>query len=317
MQKLILRHFNDLENTNLALEVKAFRTASPDNEAYYQQLKSIWDAASETNRLRGLDQKASVKNFKSKLQIHKQEMIPANSFSWLKYAAVIFLVAMVSLWIYLKENAVNYIEKETFGQIDSVALSDGSRIMLGKNSVIRYPEKFVAGKREIALLKGEAFFEVNKDAQRPFVIGIGPSTVTVLGTSFNISYSSSKIDVAVSTGRVTFAPNKASSSSILVAGEALSYHIRENSIERLSGINANSWYTNELYFVDMPLVEVCKELSQHFKVDIRLEEHKRSMKKFNANFKGSSLSEILEVLNATYKMKITTSGDTIIIRTIQ
>ena len=67
-----------------------------------------------------------------------------------------------------------------------VALNDGSRVTLNNNAELRYPEKFRGDKREV-LLSGEAFFEVERNPEKPFTINIEDmAIVEVLGTSFNI-----------------------------------------------------------------------------------------------------------------------------------
>ncbi len=67
-----------------------------------------------------------------------------------------------------------------------LSLSDGSRVWLNAASSITYPGTFGDGRREVTL-QGEAYFEVVKDAARPFVVNTETQQVTVLGTSFNIN----------------------------------------------------------------------------------------------------------------------------------
>lgn len=65
-------------------------------------------------------------------------------------------------------------------------LSDGTRIWMNAESLLRYPTSFIGEKREV-FLEGEAFFEVAKDAKHPFIVHTNRHSVEVLGTSFNIS----------------------------------------------------------------------------------------------------------------------------------
>jgi ferric-dicitrate binding protein FerR (iron transport regulator) len=93
--------------------------------------------------------------------------------------------------------------------IRRVMMQDGTVISLKPNSSIEYPEQFAEHERRIEL-KGEAFFDVTKDKNRPFIISTSDLTVKVLGTSFNVSaYEGAKeISVAVKTGRVSVAKSK-------------------------------------------------------------------------------------------------------------
>lgn len=66
-----------------------------------------------------------------------------------------------------------------------LTLSDGTRVWLNSETSIRYPVAF-AGKERRVFVQGEAYFEVTKDVKKPFIVQFMSSTVTVLGTSFNV-----------------------------------------------------------------------------------------------------------------------------------
>jgi transmembrane sensor len=84
-----------------------------------------------------------------------------------------------------------------------IQLADGSNITLQPGSSIEYPKHFLREKREVKLI-GEAFFQVAKDANRPFYVYAGKIVTHVLGTSFNVKQNAKTGDyeVAVRTGRV-------------------------------------------------------------------------------------------------------------------
>lgn len=312
---MILKHLNEPENEILAVEVNHLRTLSEENEVYFQQTKRIWDSAAETKRLQGIDVQKSVRNFRSRLD-EAAYVEPKRIFSWSRVAAAAVLVLTVGFWIYSQKTTVNYIVKTTNSEIDSLLLTDGSKIILAANSTIRYPEKFTDELRPLDLLKGKAFFLIASDPKRPFEVAIGHSSVKVLGTSFNINYSATNINLSVKTGKVMFSPNRASKPSILGAGEAVNYRYTENKIELKKDENASAWFTRELRFVDMPLDEVCKQLSEYYGVNIVLHDRKLTVKKFNANFKNTSLEEALTALKETYSIKIKRQDQKIIIKSL-
>ena len=82
-------------------------------------------------------------------------------------------------------------------------LPDSTFVSLNADSKISYPAKFSASKREV-YLEGEAFFDVKRDVNRPFLIYANGSTTEVLGTSFNVNaYPSENIvEISVVTGKV-------------------------------------------------------------------------------------------------------------------
>jgi transmembrane sensor len=90
-----------------------------------------------------------------------------------------------------------------------IEMEEGSIITLQPGSTIHYPAHFLADKREI-VLEGEAFFEVSKNANRPFFV-YNKNTVThVLGTSFNnkLNRETGQVEVSVRSGRVEVYENK-------------------------------------------------------------------------------------------------------------
>ncbi len=100
------------------------------------------------------------------------------------------------------------------GKPQSLTLEDGSKVILGKESSIRYPVKFDAHLRQV-YLEGEAFFEVRRDEKKPFMVYSGGLVTRVLGTSFNIRSlpSTGKIEVEVVSGSVSVYENKKGKSS--------------------------------------------------------------------------------------------------------
>lgn len=309
-QDTILKHFNAPEDSLLAQQVEEGRKLSADNEKTFQETKTIWENAAATKRLHQLNHKLAVQRFGALLQ--KGTAAGKPNFGWFRAAAAIVLVGLAGWFFYPQEQKATDLVKETHQQIDSVLLSDGTKVILAANSRVHYPAT-ADRLRKITLDKGQAFFKVHRDTSRPFQVNIGQSKVSVLGTSFNINYSPAEIRLAVKTGKVMFSPNAISSPAVLVAGQALSYDLKQQNIKWENPSNATSWMTKELEFVDMPLEEVCRQLNDYYHVDIRVRDHKRSAKKFNARFSNSSLEEIFNVLKQTYKIRIDSTDKSITI----
>jgi len=86
------------------------------------------------------------------------------------------------------------------GQIEVIALKDGSTIHLGPDSALALRDD--AGERSVKLLAGKAWFNVIHDPKRPFTVSAGHVTTTDLGTAFEVSHQSSGTGIAVAQGRV-------------------------------------------------------------------------------------------------------------------
>jgi transmembrane sensor len=139
-----------------------------------------------------------------------------NYFKVLRYAASLLMLAVAGIWVLsryvapqkntnLQEaSADDLITLANAGTtIEKLTLYDGSVVSLEPGSEIRYPAKFDS-KREV-YLSGEAFFQVSKDAARPFLVYTNEVTTKVLGTSFRIKayHQEKEIVVAVKTGKVS------------------------------------------------------------------------------------------------------------------
>lgn len=140
-------------------------------------------------------------------------------FSWLKVAASVCML-MIAGWQGVEyfstdesdssdgqvASADNYMIERVNESVDTLLLSlpDKSSVLLAQNSVIRYPRQFGAHDRSV-FLKGTAFFEVTKDAQKPFYVNVGKIVAKVLGTSFEISTDPSygHVKVIVKSGAVS------------------------------------------------------------------------------------------------------------------
>jgi ferric-dicitrate binding protein FerR (iron transport regulator) len=100
------------------------------------------------------------------------------------------------------------VEKQNAKGVKStITLPEGSKIWLNADSKLSYPVAFNDKTREV-YLRGEAFFDIRKNPDKPFIIHLANGTIHVLGTSFNVrAYDDEdKIETSVSTGKVAFIP---------------------------------------------------------------------------------------------------------------
>ncbi|WP_293312969.1 FecR family protein [Pedobacter sp. UBA5917] len=311
---LIVRYLNNPQDESLHAEITSYRAESPENELHFKEVERIWQLTSRASRLDLLPVKDAEKNFRISLKAISSR--PLSITKWLTGIAAGILIAGGGLIFYNAKTRAELVTVKTgVAQVDTILLVDGSKIILAENSIVKYPNKFVENTRDVSLDKGRAFFLISKDPKHPFRVNMGESRVSVLGTSFNLIFSRSNIDLDVKTGRVMFLPYKGAVSSILTAGQGLSYNINQKQFLARLSQNSDSWITKELIFVDTPLEEVCKQLSDCYGVDIAFDPGKRINKKFNATFKHEDLEDILKVLQQTYDIKIQKKGTQLVLKT--
>ena len=246
---------------------------------------------------------------------------------WFRVAASVVILISVGIGYYFNHNSPddievivnnNYITKEaTWGQKLKITLPDGSIVNLNSGSKILFPEKFTDSIREVNL-EGEAFFDVVKNDNKPFIIISSKLTTTVLGTSFNIEAFPNKTDIKVTlaTGKVSIYAN--GKKTLLAPSEQAIFN-KENKeiITKIVDIQKYlEWKDGVLRFENATLREVIPKLEKWFNVIIEFENKSFSKCSFTGTFKNETLQTILESLtyikeDITYQF---VSGNKIILR---
>lgn len=244
----------------------------------------------------------------------KGKVIPLRQ-TWLRIAAGIALLIGVGSIIYLLNGTegadVHTIANNTL-EVKSLVLPDSSVVYLHPQSEVVYSDSY-SESRDL-VMKGEAFFEVQRDPSHPFKITIGQSIVQVLGTSFNISDDTTRLDVTVATGKVSV-QTPVQNVVYLEKGEKASYNKTEQKVSKIVNDDPNydSWKTKTLRFRDTPLPQVLASLGKYFNVKFEFDSNKASGISYTSNFVDPTLNEVLvemqDVLGITYRQ----SGKNVII----
>lgn len=174
-----------------------------------------------------------------------------------------------------------------------IALPDGSCVTLNGNSSLEYHSDF-AENRQLRLT-GEAFFEVKKDRQHPFVVLTGPHSVKVLGTSFNINASRiGKTAVTVATGKVSVR-NKSGKTALLTPDQQAILTDSEltTSIQRAE--IATSWMRNIIILQHNTLAETAEILKNEFGSEILLASDLKT-ETISGKFNNENLDTILKAI---------------------
>ena len=232
-------------------------------------------------------------------------------YSWQRIAAI-FLVILVSAGIWylnslvpadkIAEEQVEWVEKIVpYGQKLTTQLDDGSLVKLNAGSKLRFPKRFSASSREV-FLEGEAFFDVERDTSRKFVIHTERMLTTVLGTSFNIkAYQEDQVaQVAVATGKVLVqsADYKGDiQKGVTLRANEMAVHDKKHP-DLLKTVAPNesefSWRDDILYFDKTPVPELIIILERWYGKNIRLENNTLRNKTYSGVFEDETLKNVLE-----------------------
>lgn len=186
----------------------------------------------------------------------------------------------------------------------SVVLSDGTKVFLNSESELKYPVSFSKKERKV-LVKGEAFFDVSKDKNRPFIVEIGDVNITVLGTKFGTrSYSDEKhIYTTLVSGSVSLEGSL--KHTILSPGQQAVLN-RDNNEMTIKEVNTElytSWKDGRIVFDSTPLEQIMKYLSRIYSVDIQFNNDSLKDICFSINIsKYDSFLQVKRLLEKTNKV---------------
>ncbi|HEU4470798.1 MAG TPA: FecR domain-containing protein [Flavisolibacter sp.] len=188
-----------------------------------------------------------------------------------------------------------------------ITLADGSKVWLNADSKLQYPTAFEGNTREV-WLSGEAFFDVTKNKQRPFIIHLKKGTVKVLGTSFNIKAydNASKVETSVSTGRVVFIPaqplsGKKPDEVVLTKDHKAIYSPRNGNLETLATKSTldKAWTEGKLIFERSAMADIAETLERNFGKPVLINDEELRTYHFSGSFENDRLEDILYYLSKT------------------
>jgi ferric-dicitrate binding protein FerR (iron transport regulator) len=196
----------------------------------------------------------------------------------------------------------------------AVSLPDGSEITLNKNSSLTYAPTFGETTRKVTLV-GEAFFEVKRNPQKPFIVSINQTEIEVLGTSFNVQGYEilNAVEVVVATGVVKFSAPERKQEVMLHAGEKGVYSMitQHMGSQVNDDINFLSWSTQKIIFEETDLHTVIKTLNKTYQSNIIVSTEISPSCVVTVSFDHQTLEAVLNVLKTTLNLTYKITGNRI------
>lgn len=219
------------------------------------------------------------------------------------------------------EKQVNYITYTTNrGEREMIELPDGSKVHLNAETTMRYPEKFSKKERNIEMT-GEAFFEVKKNRNRPFIVHSGELYVKVVGTSFNIHAfeKDQKIQVSVASGKVIVGKSDDYSTpdqnnQTLLPGQQLTYEKGKQQFlvaDKIDIAGLIAWKDGILVFNETSFNEVVPILEKWYGIKIHLHQKISENHRITAEFDNLSLIQVLDLLGKSSSFSYQIDGNDI------
>ena len=199
--------------------------------------------------------------------------------------------------------------------ISSYTLPDRSKVWLNKNSWLAYNQKFGKRTRQVTL-KGEGYFEVNRDERRPFIVKMQNNLdIKVLGTTFNAcNYPSlNKAEVILRSGSVQVSDNGRNEYVILKPNQKFTWNEGTAEISSVNAMNCCRWFEHRLVFDNVKLKDILENLSHKYQTEISLNVGNLADKHMSMTIRDESVEDILDILTTLLPIRWRYQGAEIII----
>lgn len=305
--------------------------------------------ALQNHLLRIADKDGTISTFKKQYASNRSALI-FNKRIWYAAAAVLLIAVSISYVIFSPasspaiaakkettiKNTSNEVSTRT-GSHSKIVLPDGSSVWLNGGSKLIYDKNFDKEIREVELI-GEAYFDVTKNPQRPFIIHTNKMDIKVLGTAFNVkSYPGDKssetslihgsIEVTMKEGaerKIILKPTEklvitndmaeVSSESKIIPAERATVKVDKINYLPVDGtVIETSWVDNRLVFRDKPFSEIVVDMERRYGMPFRFESTELGALMFSGNFKNESIDQVLKALQLANTFNYQNIQDTIVI----
>lgn len=302
---------------------------SKENLLYFRKLQEIWYAAAPKKEEAVFDMELAYNRFLYRVKETNQSavLIQHNKrFFFKRFAQIVASVAIIvvlgsiyifnSLFSYNNPKDELYSITVPYGAKSKVTLSDSTKVWLNSGTTIKY--SFIAkDKVRKLVLNGEAYFEVAKMKDVPFIVQTDGIDVKVLGTKFNvISYSEdSQINVTLLEGSIALETDNNKNNEIrLVPNKSATFDKSSHTLEvkTVDSSMSTQWSEGVIIFDDEDLKHIARRLEREYNVKIDISNVSLSDSHFYGVFnKKQSIKEIFDIITLTNKLHYQMNGDVI------
>lgn len=226
---------------------------------------------------------------------------------WVISTGATALAASLMAFVFLPSLIIRYQSDYRTGTSETreINLSDGSIVSLGAESALAID--YSGSERRVRLLSGEAYFEVKRDVDRPFVVDAGGDMkVKVTGTSFDVNLTPQTASVQLAEGSVDMVSIRTGGAMRLRPGDAVSVDRDNGEISRSSvDIDAiASWRGGKLFVQDVPIRAVVAEIQRYHPSWITLASGELGEHRITGLYDLSNPDRALEALVSPYGAKV-------------
>lgn len=282
--------------------------SSPENRNTYAAFKKAWILSGMKTGGLQVDVAQEWKAVSGQLFPEaKTVSLPPRRFSMIRIAAAVAVLLVASFLVFQYLNRGEYLELTTQTQVADNQLPDGSQISMNQFSSVVYAPKRDKKHRRVEL-SGDAFFEVERDTARPFLIQAHDIEIEVLGTAFYVDAREDQPEIQVIVQSGTVSVSAGAQQVILTENEIGIYDKASGNLTERANDDRNfmAWKTGVLVFEQTDLERVVFDLNRKFHARISIANPGLKACEITATYEDKSLDAIVKIIEKTLGIKAET-----------
>jgi transmembrane sensor len=325
---LIIKFFDGEISDSEMILLKSLLEQDSEYRRIFNEENELWQAVSEHVKHNHYNIDKGWMNISSKLGLGGKSsrsitVLRKNNFRILITAAIIAcLIAIGALCFrtvekvsFKKTAAASITVSTNEGEKAHIFLADSTEITLNSGSSLQYNGQYNIKDRKVKF-KGEAFFNVRTNPEKPFVVQLDQMSVSATGTRFNIfSFNNEdRVETTLEEGVITVSI-KGSKPVKVKSGQQVVYFVKSKEVlvKDVVTDTYTSWRENKLRFNDTPFEEVLRRIARKYNVRFEISNHDLLNLKYTATFIDEPIEDVMQMLKTvspiTYKIYYLTSAN--------
>ena len=234
-------------------------------------------------------------------------------------ASILVPLFCIGLGYYFSENKPEQVGNKITVQVEvgqkaNIQLPDGTQVWLNSSGLLTYDNTYNQKKR-VVYLQGEAYFEVNKDKTRPFIVKANDISVEALGTSFDVKAYPGDNYVTAILLQGSIRVSSPFQSEVLKPNEKLTFTRNDGQFTKNVLLDADkntSWINNQLAFEQERLGDIAKVLERMYNIQIHFASEDLKDIRFSGTIKNNNLENVLQLITLVSPVCYSLENDTII-----
>ncbi|MBL8271626.1 FecR family protein [Steroidobacter sp.] len=288
--------------------LQSWLAESIDHRVAWLRLRSVWQRADRLAALRHVP-----------IDVEPPRAARVRRLNWLPWCAAAAVCLLAIGLVFNHVNSARETYRTEIGGRQSVPLADGSRVEL--NTQTRLRAAIDERQREVWLEEGEAYFEVERDPSRPFVVHAGERSVTVLGTKFSVLREGARFEVVVLEGQVRVDDERKTQQAkpillsrggiVLAQQDARATLIVDDSAARAE--RELSWRQGVLSFEQTPLAEAAAEFNRYHRRQLVIVDRSVAEIRIGGSFDAAGLDAFVRLLQRGFGLRVEEQAERILI----